>query len=258
MKPSILKRDDKARIEYSYDSRGLVVWPNFLTASEIEDARCSVDSLPLLEEPWHDGQKRGGEIHRAPGCLSTLSATLFDHPVTRLLIGYPHRLLESYAITRDRGQLDLHGGRAEFLSGKDARDISSRSWVEDRKIYSLRVKVLVYLDDVVEPEDGRFAYVEGSHKAAFAFHRAFPNGRMGAFDLWRTVEVHAGDVIWLNESMLHGAEEKTSQKRRRLLAFTYGPAFMVDWRELNVPSLQASGYHSAETEGDTTRERFDE
>lgn len=64
------------------------------------------------------------------------------------MIGYPHRLLESYALVRTRGLLDLHGGAAEFVAGSDARDISARSWAIAGRSYALRVKVLVYLDDV--------------------------------------------------------------------------------------------------------------
>jgi len=253
-----LSPTDRARLEYSFDSRGFVVWPRLLVSDKLEEARRCLESRGLAAEQWHDGQRRASGLHHVPGFLRSLGEALYGHPVTDFLISYPHRMLESYAIERTWGSLDLHGGNAEFLDGRDVRDISARSWVEGGRIYSLRVKVLIYLDDVTEVEDGRFGYIEGSHKSAFAFHRAFPEGRGCATGLWRAVEMRAGDIVWLNEALLHGAEEKTSPKRRRLLAFTYGPAFMANWKELHGPSQSASGYLPTETEGKYPDGRLDE
>lgn len=249
--------EDIAKIEYSFDSCGFFLWRSLLAPSEVEEARRCMDALALEKEPWHAAQVRAAAIHRDQGLIGSLGMRLYDHQVTRLLVGYPHRLLESYAIERDRGPLDLHGGNAEFLRGTDVRDISARSWVEHGRIYSLRVKVLIYLDDVLEAADGRLSYIEGSHKAAFSFHRAFPEGRAHAKEFLRTVELRAGDVVWLNEALLHGAGEKVSQKRRRLFAFTYGPAFMTDWNELDVQSQTAAGYHAVEVEGEVGRRARD-
>ncbi len=65
----------------------------------------------------------------------------------------------------------------------------------------------------------------------------------------RTVEVRAGDAIWLNEALLHGADVKTSDTPRRLLAYTFGPTFMASWSELSCDqSLERSGYAASESE----------
>lgn len=233
---------------FGFDSRGYWIHHEFLDRHQLEDARERVARLPLTQDAWHEGQQRALKIHLHPGLLAGLGETLHRHPATALTIGYPHRLLESYALIRTRGMLDLHGGGAEYVAGSDVRDISARSWAAAGRSYALRVKVLVYLDDVVLHQDGRLAYIEGSHKAEFAFHRAFPGGRHEAADLMRTIEMRAGDAIWLNEALLHGAERKESPSPRRLLAYTFGPTFMASWIELEQQSIVSEGYALAETE----------
>lgn len=233
---------------YAFDCCGYIVRPNFLTSAEIETARRELASLTFAPEVWHPAQCRASDLHLSEGSLRALSDKLFHDDLTTQLISYPHRLLESYAIARAHGGLDLHGGSAEFLAGTNARDHSARSHVIASRIYALRLKILIYLDDVCTPEDGRLLYVEGSHKAEFAFHRAFPRGRADAHHLLRTIETRAGDAIWLNEGLLHGAETKTSSTPRRLLAYTFGPSFMASWTDLPRQSLTNAGYASTETE----------
>lgn len=235
-------------IEYRFDSSGLYIQRAFLHREEIVTARTALSQLKFETETWLATQRRASRIHLCQDLLGALAGRLHNHEITRRVIGYPPRLLESYALNRKAGLLDLHGGASEFLSRASVRDVSARSWVQDGHLYSLRVKVLVYLDDVRTLRDGRLVYVEGSHKAAFAFHEAFPSGRAAAADLIRSISVRAGDAIWLNENLLHGTEEKLSARPRRLLAYTFGPTFMADWRELEGSSLTATGYAAADTE----------
>ena len=244
----MMEQASTAQYNYTFDCCGYVVRQNFLTPAEIETAQQELAGISLAPEPWNSAQCRATDIHLSSGLLGALSERLFNDVLTTQLINYPHRLLESYAITREHGRLDLHGGGSEFLTGTDARDHSALSLVISGRIYALRVKVLIYLDNVRAPEDGRFAYVEGSHKAAFAFHRTFPRGREDAHHLLRTIEVRAGDAIWLNEGLLHGAEAKTSRSPRRLLAYTFGPSFMASWDDLPPRSLTNAGYAASETE----------
>lgn len=239
---------ERDQVVYIFDARGYVVQPGFLDPDQVARAREQMAKLAFSRDEWHEGQERASDLHGEAGFLGELANRLYRHPTTGLAIGYPHRLLESYALARTLGTLDLHGGASEFIVGSEARDISGRSWSQGGRTYALRVKVLVYLDDIVLPEDGRPAYVEGSHKADHAFHRAFPGGRDEAADLLRTISVRAGDAVWLNEGLLHGAERKSSSTPRRLLAYTFGPTFMAPWSELGEQSISAAGYPPMETE----------
>lgn len=237
-----------AQIDYEFDCRGLFHNRAFRCPALVEEARRKFDELSLAPEDWAPSQYRASNIHSS--AFRELAHDLHQHPITRRLVGYPPRLLESYAIKRVAGALDLHGGASEFLVNSGVRDVSAHSWVHDGQLYTLRLKVLVYLDDVISTADGPFLYIEGSHKSAFSFHHAFDSGRRDsvAANLIRHVELRAGDAVWLNEALLHGAGEKTSKTSRRVLAFTFGPTFMADWQVLETPSLSGSGYFAAQTE----------
>jgi len=240
---------DEQQIDYIYDSRGLFIYRSFLSDEEIAAAKNCCGSLSFMPEVWAPEQLRASDIANRPDYLGELNVRLRDHGITHRLVGYPARLLESYALDRKCGRLDLHGGASEFLVGGETIDISAKSWVQHQRLYSLRLKVIIYLDDVLDQNAGRFLYIEGSHKASFSFHRAFRGGRSTAHELTRTLELRAGDAIWLNEALLHGAESKISQGRRRLLAYSYGPAFMSNWVELGATSAsQDKGYFPVETE----------
>jgi len=66
----------------------------------------------------------------------------------------------------------------------------------------------------------------------------------------RTVPVRAGDVIVLNEALLHGASVRRCDGPRALLAASYGPSFMTDWRRLErAPGdVETAGYADLDDE----------
>lgn len=244
-----LNDSDENKINYIFDSRGFYHFKGFLDTSNISLAIQCLNGLDFVPESWFPEQYHAHHIHKHDNFLGELQYILYNHPITSQVISYPHRLIESYAIDRQAGLLDLHAGSSEFLTKRpNIKDISAQSWVQDGRIYSLRVKVLIYLDEVKHANDGRFMYIEGSHKARFSFHRTFPGGRNSVPELIRTLEIDAGDVIWLNEALLHGSELKISKQKRRLLAYTYGPSFMSSWIDIEDPSSALTGYFAAETE----------
>lgn len=221
----------RAQATYLFDARGYHIEKGFLQAEELEASRHQFELDDLSPEAWHADQSRAEHLAERSTHFGALARRLHEHPLTQLLITYPARLLESYGIDRRSGRLDLHGGAREYLVTGEAVDTSASTLVHDGRIYCSRLKVLIYLDAVDSLGDGLFTYVEGSHKSNFAFHRAFPLGRTDAPAALRRVRFEAGDAMWLNEALLHGADAKTSAKSRRLVAFTFGPSFMADWSE---------------------------
>jgi Phytanoyl-CoA dioxygenase (PhyH) len=237
---------DFKKIEFEFDSRGFFLYKNFIENNWLCELRDALDKAYFQSESWTDQQKRASNIHET--IFHDLAKKIYEHNLMKRLIGYPHRLIESYAVKRRSGLLDLHGGASEFLQNSDVLDVSAGSFVRNNQLYTLRMKVIVYLDDTTSADQGQFIYIEGSHKSAFSFHRAFPEGRDAAGDMLRQLDVRAGDALWLNEALLHGASEKTSGEDRRFLAFQFGPAFMADWRDLERSSLLETGYTPATAE----------
>lgn len=117
----------------------------------------------------------------------------------------------------------------------------------------MRVKVLVYLDPIEDDEDGPLLYIEGSHKGNFPFMQAFSADRRtleGYDHLVRRITVGAGDLVLLNEAVVHGTRAKTSPARRRTAIFTFGPSFLREWADLrrDDTDLRCSGYCMVDTE----------
>ena len=239
------KETEIEKIRFEFESRGFYLYNNFIKNESVSYFRNLVDKSYFENESWTDQQKRSSDIHK--NLFFKLAKDIEDHPLMKTLIGYTHRLIESYAVRRASGLLDLHGGYSEFLQQDDARDISAGSFVKHGQLYTLRMKVIIYLDDALTPDEGQFIYIEGSHKSEFSFHRAFPHGRETAGGMLRSLEIQAGDALWLNEALLHGASEKKSEGDRRFLAFQFGPTFMADWRDIEGASSEA-GYICAEAE----------
>ena len=86
------------------------------------------------------------------------------------------------------------------------------------------VKVFFCLTDV-EPDQGEFVVVPGSHKSRFEINTArvdLPGQRV--FD-----NVHAGDVIVFNEALLHNGRSNPSEKTRITLIINFGRADAGPW-----------------------------
>lgn len=151
-------------------------------------------------------------------------------------LNQPFRLIESYGLRRSAGSFQgFHNGFGERLFSNP--DVSRAMWrhhtYHDGKLYCMMVKVLVYLTDVVTLEDSPFCLVEGSHKANFPF--PLPHKWDG--DIPDLASVHAiypkaGDVLVINEALMHGTYPKKSDGDRIVLAFSYSPSFVSDYVEL--------------------------
>ena len=166
-------------------------------------------------------------------------------------------MIESYALDRHPGGwLPFHGGMSERLGRgghPEAEDISVAYFVRSGRMYSQRVKALVYLDAIEADEDGPLLYIEGSHKASFAFMQTFSAGRDELANyqhLVRKIAVGAGDVLVLNEAVVHGTRLKLSPARRRVAVFTFAPSFVRSWADLerNSTDIDRSGYVMVDSE----------
>jgi ectoine hydroxylase-related dioxygenase (phytanoyl-CoA dioxygenase family) len=161
-------------------------------------------------------------------------------------INQPYRLIESYALRRTSGSSQpLHNGFSErqVSPGTAAsRTMWRHHTYHDGKTYCMMVKILVYLTTVGSREDGPFCLIEGSHKANYSLpltgrelDAAIANDELPNL---RAVPAAAGDVVVLNEALMHGTLPKTSGEPRIVLAFSYAPRFVSDYDE--VPASTAA------------------
>lgn len=249
-------KDLQTQFEYAYDATGCFASPGFLSPERISAIQAELDRVGWLESSFEHTGRIEDVVEHSPE-IGALAEEIFRAEWLESAMTYPHRLIESYALQRHRGgRLPIHGGAAERLTRAGhpaAEDISCAYLFRSGRMYSLRAKALLYLDAVTIDDDGPLFYVEGSHKANFPFVQAFADGprKIANYDhLCRRVPVEAGTLVLLNEALLHGALEKTSARPRRLLVFTFAPAFSREWAELarGEEGLLRSGYAVPDTE----------
>ncbi len=241
--------------DYTYDATGLYLQEGFLDRDECVRLAGELDSLGWKEAAF-ERTRRIDSLHKRSDIMMTLARRLLAWQLMERAMTYPARLIESYALSRmPGGSLPLHGGSSEHLQRfgePEATDISCAYLFRMGRMYTMRAKALLYLDDIESMDDGPLFYIEGSHKENFSFFRSFREGQAvrGFEHLVRPVMVRQGTCIILNEALVHGATTKTSARPRRLVVFTFGPTFVNDWRELarNEASFDRRGYVVPETE----------
>ncbi|WP_405008458.1 phytanoyl-CoA dioxygenase family protein [Kitasatospora purpeofusca] len=246
---------------YLFDTVGLLRFPGFLAEAEVAEARTLLPQL--TEAPCELPAMRRWErlTHQ-----SAFFRGMADSPrmiaKVRQVVNQPLRLIESYGTERAAGsELLMHGGSAESMDlawgGHATKDVSTSHSYKDGRIYCLYVKALVYLDDINDEQDGVFTWLAGSHKANFpllrTWHGENPGKRLAESDFPSLCRqpVRAGDMVLINESLLHGTTRKVTSGPRRFVAFSYAPSFMADWREISSTAdldIHDSGYADSDVE----------
>lgn len=232
---------------YLFDTMGFVSLPGFLSSGGVELLRSEALALSSQimsgrgdKERFDDLAGRSSifaELARSPGLLAPAES----------VINQPFRLIESYALRRSGpSAFYLHNGNSEALryggSRVARRNMSFDHTYHDGKLYCIFVKLLIYLSNVWTDADGPFCYLQGSHKANFA---RFPDSEeitprpaltVANFPSLTTAPASAGDALLLNEALLHGTLPKFTTDERIVLAFSYAPAFVTDWHEIDIES----------------------
>jgi hypothetical protein len=210
--------DDGQR--YLFDLQGWITVPGALDAGELEVLNDELDRQVAAAVPADANTWRFGDI--LDWGLAWLN--LIDNPrVTGMLesiLGPGFRLDHDYAdlIRRGKGPIGtvLHGGATPFDAGQSYG-------VYDGQIRSGLVVVAYNLRDV-QPGDGGFAGVAGSHKSNFALPED-----------WKELEVDpprpfvtpvtgpAGTAIIFTEAISHGTLPWRGAGERRTVFLKYNP-----------------------------------
>jgi hypothetical protein len=242
-------RSEELSVEelYLFDTMGFIRIPGFLTREATHGCRSEVLGLPSRRMEGRGDKERFDDLVSRSQGLDNLARSQGMQGCVEPLINQPYRLIESYALRRERDSIFfLHNGNSEILVyGTDRtvqRNMSFSHTFHGGKLFCMFIKVLIYLSDVERREDGPFCYLQGSHKANWPWFRspehaeAMPELTRANFPSLDYVRVKAGDALVLNEALLHGTLPKTSDGERLVMAFSYAPAFVSDWKEVDKGS----------------------
>ncbi|HTW99589.1 MAG TPA: phytanoyl-CoA dioxygenase family protein [Acidimicrobiales bacterium] len=226
---------------YLFDLQGYLVVPDALGPGEVAELNEVVDAMAADDAAGERSALRFGNLlprHRAFRDLIDNASVL---PVLEELLGEDLRLDHDYLdiIRTGEGPLGcrLHGGATPFnpaeyyLSG-------------DGRLHSGLFVVAYNLRDV-GPEDGGFACVPGSHKAAFPYPEDWKD-LARPHDCVRRVSGAAGTAILFTEALVHGTLPWRADHERRTVFYKYSPAALAWSRQYYDPN---------ELAGLTTRQR---
>jgi hypothetical protein len=147
-------------------------------------------------------------------------AALLDHPAAEpylvAFLGEDYRHIDN----------DLYFTYPAYKGGQWHRGVQAHptGHVRDGQFICPMVKVFFCLTDV-EPDQGEFVVVPGSHKSRFAIDTERVD--LPGQHIFNNVE--AGDVIVFNEALLHNGRPNPSEKTRITLIVNFGRADAGPW-----------------------------
>jgi hypothetical protein len=229
---------------YLFDTMGLVHIPRFLDTEGARLLREEATALTARRMEGRGDKERFDDLAQRSPIISALASSSAMRGLVEPVVNQPYRLIESYALRRERDSIFyLHNGHSEHVSYGEGRVVHRNMGLShtchDGKLFCMFIKVLVYLSDVQSVEDGPLCYLHGSHKASFPwFSDSEAAGAMPAltpenFPSLGWTFVRRGDAIVLNEALLHGTLPKTTAGERLVAAFSFAPAFVADYKEID-------------------------
>jgi hypothetical protein len=203
--------------KYLFDLQGYLAVPDALDSAQLSSLNTLLEERMAQEMGDKATQRFGGLLDWGKPMRDLLDNARIT-PILETILGARFRLDHVYADVI-RGGLSpigaqLHGGSTPF-------DPSQYYNYRDGKMYNGLTVVAYNLKDV-NPGDGGFGCVPGSHKSNFPF----PNEWKNLEELQpcvRAVTGKAGTAIIFTEALTHGALPWKGQEERRTLFFKFSP-----------------------------------
>jgi ectoine hydroxylase-related dioxygenase (phytanoyl-CoA dioxygenase family) len=193
---------------YEFDLNGYIVYRNLMDSETVKRLNAILDARMNGEFP-----NSFGFIDADPAFME-----LMAHPRTlrimRTMIGDWLRLDHAYGLQMIKGM-----GVHENLHGGPRKDQGEHcyQWVRGR-MYNGLIVVMYALEDV-NPGDGGFVCVPGSHKANVEYEPDVHS------PLVVNPSLKAGDMLIFTEALVHGTRRWNSENRRRSLLYKYSPGY---------------------------------
>jgi hypothetical protein len=203
--------------KYLFDLQGYLAVPAALSAEQLQALNAILDEQIAAEMGDATTKRFGRLLHWGQPYIDLLDNPRIT-PYLDNLLGPHFRLDHIYCDVIRGGQgpigAGLHGGGTPF-------DPSQYYQYRDGKMYN-GLSVVAYNLRDVNPGDGGFACVPGSHKANFPF----PNEWRNLEELQpcvRPVTGPAGTAIIFTEALTHGTLPWHGADERRTVFFKYSP-----------------------------------
>jgi hypothetical protein len=203
---------------YLFDLQGFITVPDALSAEQLGTLNAIWDERIARDMPKDARNQRWGRIvHWGKPYVDLIDNPRIT-PYVDEIVGERFRLDHDYADLIRTGLspigATLHGGGAPY-------DPSQYYHFQDGRMHNGLIVVAYNLHDV-NPGDGGFGCVPGSHKSNYPYPDAYRS--LENFQpFMRAVTGPAGTAIIFTEALTHGAMPWRGAQERRTLFFKYSP-----------------------------------
>jgi|TARA_B100000809_G_scaffold248723_1_gene279122 hypothetical protein len=207
---------------YEFDLNGYILYRELISPTDVASMNAILDDKITASTSDHFGFAECDPIF----------LQLMAHPRTlnimRTIIGDWLRLDHAYAI-----QLQAESDVRDNLHGGLRADQGEHQyqWAYG-KMWNGLIVVMYALEDV-NPGDGGFICVPGSHKAAINTYKPEVDSHLVV-----NPTLQAGDMLIFTEALVHGTRQWKSSNRRRSLLYKYSPGYSTWGRPEGLEPLR--------------------
>ena len=222
--------------KYFFDLCGYIIVRDALSPIEVQQLNAAIDAHEHLLQEYHEtlagGAKnlKGECSRRGFGGLLTLESPWCDafrsllahpriNPYLDVILGKGFRLDHTHSVI-----VQEKGCEGHILHGSTgpAFDPNQYYIVRDGRMHN-GLSVVTWQTHDVNPGDGGFCLVPGSHKGNFSVPDGLRRNELFK-DLIKPMEMKAGDAVIFTEAVLHGTLPWTSVHPRRSILARYTAA----------------------------------
>jgi len=202
---------------YEFDLRGYIIYRNVLSPSEVARIR---NILVNVKGAQADGKFSFVE-------MDPFFMELMAHPYTlsilQVILGDWLRFDHAFGLKMSKDISIFENLHAGPLQNQRA---FWYQWVPDQGMHNGLVKVIYALNDV-NPGDGGFICVPGSHKGNLSFTPQHNS------HLVINPTLKSGDMLIFTEALVHGSRQWTADRTRTVLIYSYAPGFLA-WKSYDT------------------------
>lgn len=215
---------------YLFDLQGYITVPNALGSEHLDALNTILDQQIEANVEEDEGTHRFSELLQWGQPYLDLIDLPTVVPHLEDLLGPKFRLDHVYLdlIRTGLGPIGatLHGGAVPF------RPLTSFRFSDGRMYNGLSVVAYNLAD--VNPDDGGFGCIPGSHKSNFAFPEEWKDLTDPHPSVARVVGP-AGTAVLFTEALTHGSLPWTADHERRTIFYKYSPHELAWWGEYPTP-----------------------
>lgn len=198
--------------KYEFDLNGYIIYRNFLPQEDVKLINSIIEDAK--------GAKDNGKFSffQLDPCFMELLAHPRAIGILSVMLGDWLRFDHAFGIEMNKAASVLENLHAGQLKNQGA---FWYQWFNGQMQNGL-IKVIYALNDV-NPGDGGFICIPGSHKSNLSYHPKHDS------HLVINPALKAGDMLIFTEALVHGSAQWQAERTRRVLIYSYAPGCLA-WK----------------------------